>query len=61
MDKKKHLDRLKNETSDVCIIGAGASGAGCASDAQLRGLRVALIEKKILLQDKVSLISSKII
>ena len=46
MDRKKHLNRLKNETFDVCIIGAGASGAGCALDAQLRGLKVALIEKE---------------
>jgi glycerol-3-phosphate dehydrogenase len=29
---------------DLCIIGGGASGAGCALDAQLRGLRTVLIE-----------------
>jgi len=29
---------------DVCIIGGGATGAGCALDAQLRGLRTVLIE-----------------
>jgi glycerol-3-phosphate dehydrogenase len=29
---------------DVCIIGGGATGAGCALDAQLRGLRTILIE-----------------
>ena len=46
MDRKEHLNRLKKETFDVCIIGAGASGAGCALDAQLRGLKVALIEKE---------------
>ena len=46
MNRKEHLNRLKNETFDVCIIGAGASGAGCALDAQLRGLKVALIEKE---------------
>lgn len=31
---------------DVCIIGGGASGAGCALDAALRGYRVLLIEKE---------------
>ncbi len=46
MNRKEHLERLKTEDFDVCIIGAGASGAGCALDAQLRGLKVALIEKE---------------
>lgn len=29
---------------DVCVIGGGATGSGCALDAQLRGLRTVLIE-----------------
>ena len=29
---------------DVCVIGGGATGAGCALDAQLRGLKTVLIE-----------------
>ena len=29
---------------DVCIIGGGATGAGCALDAQLRGLKTILLE-----------------
>ena len=29
---------------DVCIIGGGATGSGCALDAQLRGLRTVLVE-----------------
>jgi len=29
---------------DVCVIGGGATGAGCALDAQLRGLRSILLE-----------------
>jgi len=29
---------------DVCIIGAGATGAGCALDAQLRGLSTVLLD-----------------
>lgn len=46
MNRAEHIKRLQNEDFDICIIGAGASGAGCALDAQLRGLRVALIEKE---------------
>src|SRR5215467_4540515 len=30
---------------DVCVIGAGATGAGCALDAQLRGLQTVLIDR----------------
>jgi glycerol-3-phosphate dehydrogenase len=29
---------------DVCVIGAGASGAGCALDSQLRGFQTALVD-----------------
>jgi glycerol-3-phosphate dehydrogenase len=32
------------EEFDVCIIGGGATGAGCALDAQLRGLKTILVE-----------------
>lgn len=45
MKREENLDQLKTETFDICIIGAGASGAGCALDAALRGFKVALIEK----------------
>ncbi|MBO0931043.1 glycerol-3-phosphate dehydrogenase/oxidase [Fibrella aquatilis] len=44
MNRAAHLHRLKTEAFDICIIGAGASGAGCAADAASRGLRVAVIE-----------------
>ncbi|MEZ0608629.1 glycerol-3-phosphate dehydrogenase/oxidase [Fibrella sp. WM1] len=44
MNRVSHLNRLRTEPFDVCIIGAGASGAGCAADAASRGLRVALLE-----------------
>jgi glycerol-3-phosphate dehydrogenase len=41
------LDQLRklNETFDICIIGGGATGAGVALDATLRGYKVLLIEK----------------
>lgn len=29
---------------DICVIGGGATGAGCALDAQLRGLRTVLLD-----------------
>jgi glycerol-3-phosphate dehydrogenase len=46
MNRDSNLTRLQTEEFDVCIIGGGASGAGCALDAALRGLKVALIEKE---------------
>lgn len=46
MNRNESLLRLKNEHFDICIIGAGASGAGCALDAVLRGYKVALIDRK---------------
>lgn len=45
MNRTQNLERLTKEEFDICIIGGGASGAGCALDAALRGLKVALIEK----------------
>ncbi|CAG5067679.1 Glycerol-3-phosphate dehydrogenase 2 [Dyadobacter sp. CECT 9623] len=46
MNRPESLEKLKSEEFDICIIGAGASGAGCALDAVLRGYKVALIDKK---------------
>lgn len=45
MNRLKNLNRLETETFDVCIIGGGATGVGCALDAALRGLKVILIDK----------------
>jgi glycerol-3-phosphate dehydrogenase len=44
---KSRADALKdiqNESFDVCVIGGGATGCGCALDSQLRGLSTALVE-----------------
>lgn len=45
MNRNKNKIQLKTNFFDICIIGAGASGAGCALDAALRGFKVALIDK----------------
>ncbi|QKZ12023.1 glycerol-3-phosphate dehydrogenase/oxidase [Spirosoma sp. KUDC1026] len=45
MNRKASIERFQNEEFDVCIIGAGSSGAGAALDAALRGYRVALIDR----------------
>ena len=44
MNRTKNLSYLKENIFDILIIGGGISGSGCALDAQLRGLKVALIE-----------------
>lgn len=46
MNRTENLEKSQNEHFDICIIGGGASGAGCALDAALRGFKVALIEKE---------------
>ncbi len=45
MHRPKSRRQLETEEFDICIIGGGVSGAGCALDAVLRGYKVALIDK----------------
>ena len=45
MNRLKNLSQIENEEFDVCIIGGGATGVGCALDAAMRGLKVILVEK----------------
>ena len=40
------FDQLSAVTFDICIIGGGATGAGCALDAASRGYKALLIEKE---------------
>jgi glycerol-3-phosphate dehydrogenase len=42
--RKQGLQQASEGEFDVCIIGGGASGASCALDAQLRGLRTVLVD-----------------
>ncbi|MEA5458266.1 FAD-dependent oxidoreductase [Arcicella sp. LKC2W] len=46
MNRQEQLKKLQNTTEfDICIIGGGATGAGIALDAVMRGLKVMLIDK----------------
>jgi glycerol-3-phosphate dehydrogenase len=42
--RAEELKDIAGKSFDVCVIGGGATGAGCALDAKLRGLRVVMIE-----------------
>ena len=39
------LARVSTDSYDLCVIGGGATGAGCALDAQLRGLKTVLVDR----------------
>jgi glycerol-3-phosphate dehydrogenase len=38
------LETIESNYFDACVIGGGATGAGCALDAQLRGLNTVLVD-----------------
>ena len=42
--REEMLRSIESTSFDVCVIGGGATGAGCALDAQLRGLKTVLVE-----------------
>jgi glycerol-3-phosphate dehydrogenase len=42
--REEALRAIEGKSFDVCVIGGGATGSGCALDAQLRGLRTLQIE-----------------
>lgn len=44
--RREALAQMAREVFDVLIIGGGITGAGLALDATVRGLRVALVEKR---------------
>nr|WP_153868924.1 MULTISPECIES: glycerol-3-phosphate dehydrogenase/oxidase [Myxococcaceae] len=44
--RAERLARLAGEAFDLLVIGGGATGAGVARDAALRGLKVALVERE---------------
>lgn len=42
--RQQAFDQIKDGSFDLCVIGGGASGASCALDAQLRGLRTVVVD-----------------
>jgi len=42
--RSQELKNISGKQFDLCVIGGGATGAACALDAQLRGIRTALLE-----------------
>lgn len=45
MNREESINQFRNTEFDLLVIGGGITGVGIALDAQLRGLRTALIEK----------------
>ena len=43
-DRDQELKNISGQQFDLCVIGGGATGAACALDAQLRGIRTVLLE-----------------
>lgn len=44
--RASNLEQMRREVFDLAVIGGGITGAGVALDAALRGLTVALVEKR---------------
>src|SRR5277367_4513302 len=42
--RDEQLRNIAGKSFDVCVIGGGATGAGCALDARLRGLRTVMLD-----------------
>lgn len=46
VSREQSITRLRHESFDLLVVGGGITGVGVARDAALRGLRVALVERK---------------
>lgn len=44
--KRRHqgVAEIEGQEFDVCVIGGGATGSGCALDSQLTGLNTVLVD-----------------
>src|SRR5690348_863288 len=42
--RSQRIQNAASSSYDVCVIGGGASGAGCALDSQLRGFKTILVD-----------------
>jgi glycerol-3-phosphate dehydrogenase len=45
ISRTRQLERLRQESFDLAVIGGGINGAAIARDAAMRGLRVALVDR----------------
>ena len=43
-ERNQVLDQIADQKFDVCVIGGGATGSGCALESQLRGLNTVMLE-----------------
>ena len=44
--RREALDRMRESTYDVLVVGGGVTGAGAALDAATRGLTTGLVEMR---------------
>src|SRR5689334_16577938 len=42
--RSQRIQNAASSSYDVCVIGGGASGAGCALDSQLRGFKTIMVD-----------------
>jgi len=42
--REEALKIVEGEIFEVCVIGGGATGAACALDSQVRGMKTVLVE-----------------
>lgn len=42
--RSESLENIRANPFDVCVIGGGATGSGCALDSQLRGMKTVLLD-----------------
>src|SRR5580692_7074202 len=43
-ERNQAIDHIAGQKFDVCVIGGGATGSGCALESQLRGLNTVMLE-----------------
>jgi glycerol-3-phosphate dehydrogenase len=45
-ERNQVIDHIADQNFDVCVIGGGATGSGCALESQLRGLNTVMLEAR---------------
>ena len=59
--RSETIQRISDTPFEVCVIGGGATGSGCALDAALRGLKTVLLERSDFTSAAFSSASTKLI